>query len=64
MHKSGYHVRLLFTSLVSSNLSYNEQRYSEFSDIGNLFRIRLVSKILRSKRTERICCRVRLVQNV
>ena len=61
MNKSGYHLRLLLTSLVSSNLSYNEQRYSEFSDIGNLFRIRLVSKILRSKRTERIYCRVRLV---
>ena len=61
MHKSGYHLRLLFTSLVSSNLSYNEQRYSEFSDIANLFRVRLVSKILRSKRKERIYCRVRLV---
>ena len=60
MHKSGHNVRLLFTSFVSPNLSYNEQRYSEFSDIGNLFRVRLVSKILRSKWKERIYCRVRL----
>ena len=61
MHKSDYYYGFCLSLWYLQNFPIMNNGYSEFSDIGNLFRIRLVNTILKIKRIKRIYCRVCLV---